>query len=304
MLLTDEIFEAYLKCETKSYLKSTSIIEGQSEFAEWRDELSSTFKQKGIAQLQRGFGRGEYFTGTPPLEVIKAGGYLLIIDCSLKAQNLKSNIHALERIALKRKTGKYAYIPMRFIPNERITKHDKLLLAFDALVLSRVIGKTPLFGRLIHGREYRSTRVHFTNLVDSVKEEIGKISLVQAANHPPQLVLNKHCVECEFRPKCRETAIEKDELTLLSGLTKKERSTFHNKGIFSIFQLSHTFRPRRKPKRLGSRPDKYSHALKALAIRENKVHVVGKPDLQITGSPIYLDVEGNPDSGFYYLIGV
>ena len=50
--------------------------------------------------------------------------------------------------------------------------------------------------------------------------------------------------------------------------------------------------------------EKYHHSLKALAIREKKIHVVGSPELKIEGTPVYLDVEGLPDRDFYYLIGV
>ena len=44
--------------------------------------------------------------------------------------------------------------------------------------------------------------------------------------------------------------------------------------------------------------------MKALAIREKKIHVVGSPELKISGTPVYLDVEGLPDRDFYYLIGI
>ena len=50
--------------------------------------------------------------------------------------------------------------------------------------------------------------------------------------------------------------------------------------------------------------EKYHHSLKALAIREKKIHIVGSPELKIEGTPVYLDVEGLPDRDFYYLIGV
>jgi hypothetical protein len=87
-------------------------------------------------------------------------------------------------------------------------------------------------------------------------------------------------------------------------MTEKERKNFHNKGIFTVTQLSYTFRPRRRPKRLRDRRERYHHALKALAIRAKKIHVVGSPELRIDGTPVYLDVEGIPDRDFYYLIGV
>ena len=51
-------------------------------------------------------------------------------------------------------------------------------------------------------------------------------------------------------------------------------------------------------------PEKFHHSLRALAIRENKIHAVDLPDPKLDGTPVYLDVEGLPDRDFYYLIGV
>ena len=80
-------------------------------------------------------------------------------------------------------------------------------------------------------------------------------------------------------------AIEKDDLSLLAGLPDKEKAKLNSRGIFSVTQLSYTFRPRRRSKRQAGRPEKYHHALKALAIREKKIHVVGTPQLRIEGTP-------------------
>src|SRR5208283_4376490 len=91
---------------------------------------------------------------------------------------------------------------------------------------------------------------------------------------------------------------------LLARMSEKERKKLQSKGIFTITQLSYTFRPRRRPKRLRDKREKYHHSLKALAIREKKIHIVGSPELKIEGTPVYLDVEGLPDRDFYYLIGV
>jgi predicted RecB family nuclease len=87
-------------------------------------------------------------------------------------------------------------------------------------------------------------------------------------------------------------------------MTEKERRKFNSKGIFTVTQLSYTFRPRRRPKRLASKREKYHHSLKALAIRAQKIYIVGSPELKVEGTPVFLDVEGLPDRDFYYLIGV
>ena len=92
---------------------------------------------------------------------------------------------------------------------------------------------------------------------------------------------------------------EKDDLSLLLNISAKERKKFHTNGIFTVTQLSYTFRARRRPKRLAGKREKYHHSLKARAIREQKIHIVGSPELKIEGTPVYLDVEGLPDRDFY-----
>lgn len=114
-------------------------------------------------------------------------------------------------------------------------------------------------------------------------------------------MLNRHCGECEFRTRCRQKAVEKDNLSLLSGISEKERKKLNSKGIFTVTQLSYTFRPRR---RLRNKREKYYPSLRALAICEKKIHIVGNSELKIKVTPIYLDVEGLPESDFFYLIGV
>ena len=87
-------------------------------------------------------------------------------------------------------------------------------------------------------------------------------------------------------------------------MSEKDRQRLHSKGIFTVTQLSYTFRPRRRRSKSRGKQEKHHHSLRALAIRENKIHAVGIPDLTLKGTPVFLDVEGLPDRNFYYLIGI
>src|SRR5262249_50074417 len=62
--------------------------------------------------------------------------------------------------------------------------------------------------------------------------------------------------------------------------------------------------PRRRSRGMHGRREKYHHSLRALAIRENRIHTVDLSELECEGTPVYLDVEGLPDRNFFYLIGV
>jgi predicted RecB family nuclease len=87
-------------------------------------------------------------------------------------------------------------------------------------------------------------------------------------------------------------------------MREEEVKKYGRRGIFSVTQLSCTFRPRRTGKRAQDNGPPHSHALQALAIRERKIHVIGSPELPVCSSQIYFDIEGDPERGFVYLIGM
>jgi predicted RecB family nuclease len=132
---------------------------------------------------------------------------------------------------------------------------------------------------------------------------LNRLNLIRSESRP-DVALNRHCTKCEYNIRCLQEAIVKDDLSLLAGMTEKERKKLNSKGIFTVTQFSYTFRPRRRPRRLRDKKEKYYHSLKALAIREKKIHVIGSPELKTEGTPVFIDVEGIPDKDFFYLIGL
>jgi predicted RecB family nuclease len=115
---------------------------------------------------------------------------------------------------------------------------------------------------------------------------------------------NDHCQACEFRQRCREQGVKEDSLSLLRGIGEKEVRGLARKGVLTLTQLAHTFRPRRKGKRAVQKNHKRYHALQALAIRDRQIYVFGTPEVPKSPVRIYLDVEGVPDESFVYLIGL
>lgn len=120
---------------------------------------------------------------------------------------------------------------------------------------------------------------------------------------PPAFYKNKHCPECQFKESCYKKLKEKDCISLLGSISPKIVEKYHSKGIFSITQLSHLFRPRRRSRPKPKIAANYMWELKALAIREQKTFVMYTPELNDTTNAIYIDFEGLPDENFIYLIG-
>ena len=183
-------------------------------------------------------------------------------------------------------------------------KDDKLLLAFDTFVLSESLGREIQAGKIIHGDNSDTLRVNVFALFDNVKKRIDTITALLSSPISPELILNRHCTECEFRNRCHQKAKESDDLSLLSGMSEKERARHRSKGIFTVNQLSYTFTPRRTPKRAKNPAKPHHFSLQALAIREKCIYIHGTPTLPDCKIKVFFDIEGLPDRDFYYLIGV
>jgi len=330
MNITDFLFDALLKCPTKCHLRTLGEAGSGNEYAEWVCTHGRSYECAAAQRLEEAVPEIERVVSPSAADGFKTARWRLatgivvqtpsrsadshVRECEPQAgpmdgqnglraeQMLESRLHAIERIPPEGRGKPAQFIPIRFIWRNKLTKDDKLLLAFDAFVLSGMLGREVSIGKIIHGDNHTTLKVKTTAFSGEVRKRLAKITALLASPAPPDLVLNRHCAECEFQARCRKTAIEKDDLSLLAGMNAKERQKLRSKGIFTVTQLSYTFRPRRRPKRLRDKREKYHHALKALAIREQKIHIVGSPELKLEGTPVYLDVEGLPDRDFYYLI--
>jgi predicted RecB family nuclease len=303
MNITADLFEAYLKCPTKCFLRSRGAAGVGNAYADWVQSQTDSYRNEQIKELTTTAARDGRIMTAPLTENPKVVEWEYTFDFVAQAQNLQSNIHVVKRISPDEFGKPAQFIPIRFIYTNKLNKDDKLLLGFDALVLSEVLGREVGLGKIIHGDDHSTLKVKTLALAREVQLLTGKITTLLSDNSPPDLILNRHCAECEFKNRCRQKAIEADDLSLLSAMTDKERSRHRSKGIFTVNQLSYTFRPRKTPKGAKNPAKPHYLALQALSIRENTVYVHGDPQLPASESKVFLDIEGLPDSEFYYLIG-
>jgi hypothetical protein len=98
MLITQEIFEAFLKCRTKSHLIGHSVaIEGAARNLP-QEPLEEVFRHDASVRLRANVAEGQVYLGTPPVGAIRQHIYSLIADCSLSTASLKAEIQ-LKRFA-------------------------------------------------------------------------------------------------------------------------------------------------------------------------------------------------------------
>ena len=192
---------------------------------------------------------------------------------------------------------------MLFHEGRKVGKEQKLLLEVYGLLLFQIQGRVPANGLVWHGRECKLTRIRLNPAMRKAEALLRELKEMGSAESPPKLILNDHCQVCEFRQRCHKRAIEEDNLSLLRGLKEKTITKLNGKGIFTITQFSYTFRPRRR-KRQKASVKKVDHSLQALSLRTKTIYVIKEPQLPACNVRVYLDIEGDPDREFYYLIGL
>lgn len=301
--VTSCLFEAFMACPMKCYLVSKGETGTDSEYTSWAATQTEFYRREGKHRLLLEHPQ-EQSSGNLEWVRWKSFTWQFAFDQTVRIQEWEASIQVVQRVSPAGSDSSVQLVPIRFVSANKLTNSDKMVAAFETMVLAKSLGVKIGVAKIVHGEKFSVFTVKANMLSRAVHKTANLVTSLLSSQTSPDLILNRHCPECEFQDRCRKQATEKNDLSLLPNLTDKDRAQFNRKGIFTVTQLSYTFRPRRRIKRLAGQPEKYHHALKALAIREQKIHVAGKPELHLDGTVLFFDVEGFPDRDFYYLIGV
>jgi predicted RecB family nuclease len=300
--ITRDIIESYLSCKYKGHLKFTGQQGTRSDYevllAEARDAVRRQATDMILARHQ-GEKVERDLVLTPA--VLKKGAAFLV-NATLEDEHISVAFDGLKRVPGPSKLGDFHYIPVLFIEGRQVRKQQRALLDVYGLLISRLQGRAPGSGIIWHGQECRASRVRLNPDPRKADRLLGELRQMPPAGSPPRMVLNDHCHVCEFRQRCHAQALQEDNISLLRGMKEKEVKGYARKGILTVTQLAHTFRPRRKGKKTKHK-DRHSFPLQALAVRDKKAYVLGSPELPDAPVHVYLDLEGKPEEGFVYLIG-
>jgi len=299
--ITPEIVTAQTKCPRKAYhLLSPgdqmtqndylTILEAETRKArhEYLEELKHMYPN-AASHLQNGFRRDNP----------------VVLEPLLEFEDLKARPDALIPLKGISSGRPSCYAPVLVVGIHRISKDHRLRLACVGHILSKMREERPSHGFIVT-REGRRHRVGLDDLYHSIIKILKTLrsQLGLQRSEAPPVFLNKECPYCAFQKDCEATARQQDHLSLLKGMSAKEIHACNRKGIFTVTQLSYTYRARRRRKGEEDGDPKYSYALKALAIRDNRIYVAKKAIVPLCRVRLYLDVEGIPDRSFYYLVGL
>jgi predicted RecB family nuclease len=232
-------------------------------------------------------------------------GVPLLLDATIEDHTLLIRFDALQKEDGMSQLGDFHYIPVMFDDAERPRRQQKELLELYGVIIGDLQGRQPDIGMLIHGQSCTIQRIRLNLSEHGTQQVLQEIKEIQSTGTPQHLMLNSHCQICEFHQRCQEEATAKDDLSLLRGLSQKEIRKYNRRGIFTVTQLSCTFRPPKRSKRAQQQKSQsHNPALQALAIRDQRIYVLGTPHLPHAATRIYFDIEGVPDRQFAYLLGM
>lgn len=261
-IITTDIILAYSHCPRKAFLllyfnkkaiqnDYVKVVEREKEVNQ--KEYINTLKQKHPN------------VKSYSIRNFKSGGDFLI-NATLKHKQFEANCDILTKIDETSSLGNYSYEPSIFAGTHKISKDQTLELFFIGYLLEQMQGKLPLSGRIIsigqktHRIGLKKSCMTLIPLIESFKEFFKNIS----SNSPP-VILNLHCLYCQFQKSCKTKAEEEDNLSLLERMTTKKIQRYEKKGIFTVNQLSYLYKPRRRKKRV-TKPLPATHNLELQAL--------------------------------------
>ena len=290
MQIDNEILYDFIHCQYKAYRKNKQETGILSDYQNLYNQLKQTQKKNFEKALSE--------NANPILSNVSIDSIIpkdcFALNLNFKNENVDLTVDVVEF------TDKKHIFPIFITPFEKVTKLDKLFVALQASFIQNEFNFGVEICKVVFGKNTRQTKFKLSSFTRIVKKTIGELNKALSNTNAQTFFMNRHCQVCEFHNSCLNKLIESDDLSLLAGLKPKDIAQRNNMGVFSVKQLSYTFRPKKNP----YRKRKFLPELKALAIREEKTFIQEIPNIPISQNEIFFDIEGLPDRNFYYLIGV
>jgi predicted RecB family nuclease len=302
--ITDDVINALQHCRLKAFFQLRGEAGAQCGYEKLLIEQRANAQRNAIEKIRREYSKAEVATDLDLSVANLRKGVAFILNARLDDDRHAVVFDALRKTDGSSMLGDFQYQPVIFCATRRVRVSDRQQLAARAVLLARVQGALPDGGVVYLGHDSARTGIRFGPTLAAAETLLRDAERLQRAESPPKLQLNDHCRICEFRDRCRDHAIRQDNLSLLRGVGEKTVKRYARKGVLTLTQLAHTFRPRRRGKRADAPLRLRDHALHALAIRDQTIYVLGAPTLPTAPVRIYLDIEGDPEEGFTYLIGL
>ena len=303
MKISRSVVEGYLNCKYKGHLLLNGSEGTLHDYERAMAELQETHSAKAKDRLIHKRLKPPFPSSGDLANLDLRSGSQVIFSPVVEDEEVAFRLDAVCRVEDRSSLGKFHYIPVLFHQGETMGRLQRTLLAVSGLILGRSQQIVPQTGLAICGPECATRTIKLSPLNRMAQKVLDEVGAMIGGKTVPRLILQDHCQQCQFRPGCLDQAFKADDLSLLGRITEKQLAKYAEKGITTVTQLSYTYRARRG-KNAHPKQNPRSLPLQALAIRQQRILVVGKPSFPASNVRIYFDAEGDPERKLTYLLGL
>jgi hypothetical protein len=181
MKITPDVFDAYLKCPTKCWLRSRGESPSGCTYPEWVKAQSQSYRMSETERLIAASPHDQV-VHSPDAGNLKVAKWRLAANVPMQVKMdfciLESELHAVERLPAESRGKPAQFIPIRFVFSNKLSKDDKMLLAFDAFALARSLRRQVTHGRIIHGDNHTTSKIKTTPVDNEVRKKIERIAVL------------------------------------------------------------------------------------------------------------------------------
>ncbi len=197
----------------------------------------------------------------------------------------------------------YSYVPFMATAKVRASRDDRLALCMIVLLLENLAPKLTCSHCAVISGWGGTTTFSLNTNIRTARRYLRQLNAMIDEPVQPRFYKSSHCKSCQHKALCMDLLTSKDDLSLLGSMSSAQIERLNSRGILTVNQLSYTFRSP-KVKKAATQPARPNHALKALALRENRSYVLEPPSFPDRPVEIFVDCEGFPDERCVYLIGM
>jgi predicted RecB family nuclease len=244
--ISRQALDNYFACKFKAHLTVSGARGVPSEYLNLARDQDRRFKRVYQQQLLKTHAEGAPKRVTLTRSLLSVG-YPLILEATFDDERLHLQFDGIMKVDGASAIGPFHYAPILFHAGQTIRQPQKQLLEVYAVVLEALQDRAPRLGIVFH-RGCTEARVRLSPDAPTLQNVMQNLKGILGGDIPA-LRLNDHCQICEFRRQCHAQAVKEDNISQLRGISDTEIMRLRSKGIFTVNQLSYTFRSRRIAKR-------------------------------------------------------
>jgi len=308
--ITDRILCSWIRCRRKAWLDQNENNRKKVWSAHRALQLDHQHKslegflknspQKGIEGLKR----GEREVVGVRLKGLTALGL-----------NIEGHPLLLQRINGKSFWGEFSYIPITVRQGHRITRENRLSLAFWGYLIEQFQKIEVKYGLAISkvNNDLEVEKIIFTKKIKTeLLDSLERINKDICKEDPPAITSDrKKCTLCSWKELCDEKANQEGDLSEVNGIGAKRKNILQEVGISNLNELAST-----SPIDLSKKLSKYGETHEKVAsqlINQARVQInlvpkqLGEkiilPELKFAKGVLIYDIESDPDAKHDFLHG-